>query len=131
MDTLNQVVAVVDDDESVCRALRRLLHSAGILASTFTSGQAFLDMLASAPSSVPSCVIVDFQMQGIDGLQLQRYLAPTGVPIIFCTATDDEAIRKKALARGAAGYLIKPLNSETLLTAVQLALGRPVEKPAN
>jgi len=130
MDSLNQIVAVVDDDESVCRALRRLLHSAGIRADTFTSAQAFLDMLSSA-TSLPSCVIVDFQMAGIDGLELQRRLAPTGVPIIFCTATDDEAIRKKALARGAAGYLMKPLNSETLLTAVQLALGRPFHGPAN
>lgn len=127
MNSLNQIVAVVDDDESVCRALRRLLHSAGIRADTFNSGQVFLDLLSASTFSLPACVIADFQMPGMDGLELQRHLAPTGVPIIFCTATDDEGVRKKALARGAAGYLMKPLDAEKLLTVVQLALGRPAE----
>jgi FixJ family two-component response regulator len=64
---------------SVCR-------SAGIEAEIFPDGEAFLGTLSSAASCRPACVIVDFQMPGIDGLELQRRLAPTGVPIIFLTA---------------------------------------------
>jgi FixJ family two-component response regulator len=131
MATPNPMIAIVDDDESVCRALKRLLHSFGMSANTFNSGQALLDLLSSATSPLPDCLIVDFEMQGIDGLELQRHLAPTGVPIIFHTATDDETVRKKALARGAAGYLIKPSDSAKLLTTVHLALGRPAEPRAD
>jgi FixJ family two-component response regulator len=67
-------------------------------------------------------VIVDFKMPGIDGLELQRRLAPTGVPIIFITGHDDPAVREKALARGAAGYLKKPFNAAALIRAVEKAL---------
>jgi FixJ family two-component response regulator len=118
----NQIVAVVDDDESVRRALKRLLHSVGVDAETFPSGEAFLATLSSAPSCLPACVLADFQMSGIDGLELQRRVAPTGVPIIFVTANDDPAVREKALAQGAAAYLAKPLNGAVLLRAVELAL---------
>jgi CheY-like chemotaxis protein len=61
-------------------------------------------------------------MSGIDGLELQRRVAPTGVPIIFVTANDDPAVREKALAQGAAAYLAKPLNGALLIRAVELAL---------
>jgi FixJ family two-component response regulator len=118
----NQIVAVVDDDESVRRALKRLLHSVGVEAETFPSGEAFLATLSSATSCRPACVIVDFQMPGIDGLELQRRLAQTGVPIIFLTANDDPAVRRKALAQGAAAYLTKPLNGAVLIRAVEMAL---------
>jgi FixJ family two-component response regulator len=122
MVNFNQIVAVVDDDESVRRALKRLLHSVGVEAKTFPSGEAFLGTLSSAASCRPACVIVDFKMPGIDGLELQRRLAPTGVPIIFITGHDDPAVREKALARGAAGYLKKPFNAAALIMAVEKAL---------
>jgi len=70
MVNLNQIVAVVDDDESVCRALKRLLHSVGIAAETFSSGEEFLGTLSSTASCRPACVILDFQMPGINGLEL-------------------------------------------------------------
>jgi FixJ family two-component response regulator len=63
----NQIVAVVDDDESVCRAIRRLLQSVGIEAETFSSGEEFLDTLSAIPSYRPSCVVLDIQMPGISG----------------------------------------------------------------
>jgi CheY-like chemotaxis protein len=67
-------------------------------------------------------VIADFQMPGIDGLELLRRMVRTGVPIIFITGNDDPAIRQKALARGAAAYLTKPLDGAVLIRAVQIAL---------
>ena len=119
----NQIVAVVDDDESVRRAIKRLLRSVGIKAETFSSGEEFLGALSSTASCQPACVILDFQMPGINGLELQRRLAPTGVPVIFITAQDDPAVRKKALASGAAGYLRKPFNDAKLVKTVEIALG--------
>jgi FixJ family two-component response regulator len=123
MVNLNQIVAVVDDDESVCRAIKRLLRSSGIKAETFSSGEEFLGTLSSTASLRPACVILDFQMPGINGLELQRRLAPTSVPVIFIIAQDDPAVREKALASGAAGYLRKPFNGVILVKAVEIALG--------
>ncbi|MFM0192438.1 response regulator [Paraburkholderia strydomiana] len=125
MATPQLTAAVVDDDESICRALKRLLSSFGIRADTFNSGEALLETLSSASSSLPGCLITDFEMPGIDGLELQRRLVPTGVPIIFVTATDDDAVRGKALARGAIGYLHKPFDSDLLMRTVWIALGLP------
>ncbi|MDN0077163.1 response regulator [Crenobacter sp. SG2303] len=116
-------VAVVDDDESVGRAIRRLLHSVGIDADTFSSGDEFLDTLASMPSYHPGCVILDIQMPGINGLEVQRRLAGSGVPVILITAHDDVAVRDQALALGAVGYLRKPFNDSILIKTVQAALG--------
>ena len=123
MVNLNQIVAVVDDDESVRRAIKRLLHSVGIGADTFSSGDAFLRTLSSIPSYRPACVILDILMPGINGLEVQRHLAPTSVPVIFITASDDLAVREMALASGAAGYLRKPFNDAILIKAVEVALG--------
>lgn len=62
-------------------------------------------------------------MPGIDGLELERRLAPTGVPVIFITGHDDPAVREKTLGSGAAGYLRKPFNDAILFKAVEIALG--------
>jgi len=123
MVNVNQLVAVVDDDESVCRAIRRLLHSVGIGADTFSSGDAFLSTLSSTPSARPACVILDILMPGINGLEVQRYLAASSVPVIFTTACNDLAVRETALASGAAGYLRKPFNDAILIKALEMALG--------
>jgi FixJ family two-component response regulator len=131
MVNLNQIVAVVDDDESVCRAIKRLLRSVGIKAETFSSDEEFRGTLSSTASYRPACVVLDFQMQGINGLELQRRLAPTSVPVIFITAHDDPAVREKAFASGAAGYLRKPFNDVILAKAVEIALGAtpiPIER---
>jgi FixJ family two-component response regulator len=119
----NQIVAVVDDDESVCRAIRRLLQSVGIEAETFSSGEELLDTLSAIPSYRPSCVILDIQMPGISGLEVQRQLAPIGVPIIMITAHDELAARQTALVSGAVAYLRKPLNGAILIKAVEMAVG--------
>ncbi|MFM0716987.1 response regulator [Paraburkholderia strydomiana] len=122
----NQIVAVVDDDESVCRAIKRLLHSAGIEAETFSSGDELLNMLSAIPSYRPACVILDIQMPGTGGLEVQRQLAPLGLPIIMITAHDELVVRQAALAAGAAAYLRKPFNAAILLKAVELAINGPL-----
>jgi len=122
MVNLNQIVAVVDDDESVRRAIKRLLHSAGIRADTFASGDEFLSMLSSIPSYRPACVILDIQMPGTNGPEIWRRLASTGVPVIFITEHDDLAVRKMAVASGAA-YLLKPFDDTIFIEAVEMALG--------
>jgi FixJ family two-component response regulator len=125
LGNLTQIVAVVDDDESVRRAIRRLLRSFGLEAETFVSGEAFLSTLSSASSAVFACVIADIQMPGIDRLELQRRVVQRGVPIIFVTGNEDAALREKALAQGAAGYLKKPVDGTMLIRAVEIASASP------
>ncbi|ASV99446.1 response regulator transcription factor [Paraburkholderia aromaticivorans] len=119
----SRIVAVVDDDESVCRSIKRLLLSAGIGAETFVSGEDFLDALSAIPSFFPDCVILDIQMPGINGLEVQRQLAPRALPVIIITAHDDITVRERAIASGATAYLRKPFNGSDLIKAVELALG--------
>ncbi|UXU89938.1 response regulator transcription factor [Burkholderia sp. S-53] len=123
MGNVKQFVAVVDDDESVGRAIKRLLRSVGIGADTFQSGDDFLDTLASMPSYRPACVILDIQMPGLNGLEVQRRLDGTGVPVIVITAYDDVAVREQALAAGAIAYVRKPFNDALLIKTVCAALG--------
>ncbi|MFM0630795.1 response regulator transcription factor [Paraburkholderia xenovorans] len=122
MATLNKIVAVIDNDESIARAIKRLLRSVGIKAESFSSGEEFLGTLSST-SGWPACVILDYELPGIDGLELQRRVAPTGVPIIFVTGHDDPAVRETALASGAAGYLEKPFDGRILIKTIKIALG--------
>jgi len=116
---------VVDDDESVSRAIKRLLRSIDVSADSFASGDAFLAVLASDPSYRPDCVILDVQMPGLDGLEVQRRLAGTGMPIIFITAHDEGDVRARALAAGALAYLRKPFDDEVFLRSVRTAIGAP------
>jgi FixJ family two-component response regulator len=115
-------VAVVDDDESVVRAVKRLLRSAGIRSDTFLSGDEFLGALAATPSYRPDCAVVDIQMPGLSGLEVLHSLAGV-IPIILITAYDDSGTRDRALAAGAVDYLRKPFNSALLIRAVRSALG--------
>jgi FixJ family two-component response regulator len=118
------LIAIVDDDESVCRAVRRLVRSLAIDAATFTSGQEFLDLLEAMPSFQPDCLILDVQMPGINGLELKDRLAVTGntIPVIFITAYDEVGVREKALAAGAVAFLRKPFNDELLIKTMGEAL---------
>jgi len=116
-------VAVVDDDASVGRAVKRLLRSVGIRADTFSSGDEFVDAISSMPSYRPGCVILDIQMPGLNGLEVQRRLAGTGIPVILITAHEDVDVREHAVASGAVGYLRKPFNGSLLIKTVQDALG--------
>jgi FixJ family two-component response regulator len=118
-------VVVVDDDESVSRAIKRLLRSIGVASESFSSGDAFLETLSSVPSYQPACVILDVQMPGLNGLEVQRRLAGTGMPIIFITAHDEIGVREQALAGGALAYLRKPFGDELLIKTVRAILETP------
>ena len=117
------LVAIVDDDESVCRALARLLRSLAMNPETFTSGQAFLDLLDAMPSFKPDCLILDLQMPGMNGLAVQDRLVKSGstIPVIFITAHDEVGAREKALSVGAIAFLRKPFNDELLIKTLREA----------
>jgi FixJ family two-component response regulator len=117
-------VAVVDDEESVRTALRRLCASAGLGVEVYGSGDEFL---ADLPSHRPDCVILDLHMPLLDGLETQarmRRVAPF-VPVIVITGYDTVESRQQAMAGGACGYFCKPVNGQVLLAAIAAAVGRP------
>jgi FixJ family two-component response regulator len=128
MSKVKPFVAVVDDDESVSRAIKRLLRSTGLAAETFKTGDEFLDMFESIPSYRPACIVLDIQMPGLNGLEVQQRLAGSGIPVIFITAHDEPGVRDQAFKSGAAGYLRKPFNDEVLIEAVRSAID-PAPKP--
>jgi len=117
------IVYIVDDDESVRRALKRLLHSAGMEARTFESGEEFLD---AELSERDACLIADVMMPGIGGVELQQELISRAseLPVIFITAFDSEETRLQVKSAGGIGYFRKPVDGDALLDAVRWALSR-------
>jgi FixJ family two-component response regulator len=114
------LIAIVDDDASVCEALESLLKSIGFRTASFTSARSFLD---SSEFPDVSCVVLDVSMPNMDGLELQRHLAGTHpIPIIFITAHRDEKTRERALRAGAIRFLNKPFSDEALIDSLQSAL---------
>ena len=126
-------MAIVDDDLSVCRAIKRLVNSMGMNAETFCSGQEFLDFLEAVPSYGADCVVLDVQMPGLSGLEVQERLAASNraLPVIVITAHETAETRESALAAGAIAFLRKPFDdclfARTLETALgcRLAMRRP------
>jgi len=116
------LVAVVDDEESVRTSLRRLFMAFELDAATFASGQEFLDALPSKP---PDCLVLDLQMPGLSGLDVQRRLAAGGirVPTIIITADDAPETRERCLSAGTAAYLCKPFDDCTLLATIARVVG--------
>jgi FixJ family two-component response regulator len=114
------IVAIVDDDASVRRALQRLIRSAGYIIQTFASAHEFL---GSLPTPRAACLVLDIQLPGMSGFDLQKRLAADGVgiPVIFITAYDTVANRTRAEESGAAGYLCKPVDETPLLDAIRRA----------
>jgi FixJ family two-component response regulator len=115
------LVAVVDDDASVRRALTRLLQSAGIRALTYASASEFL---GTGLSSAPDCVILDIHLGGMSGLELLSRLRELGhnLPVLIITAHDDAQAREAAARGGCAAYLRKPLDAKVLLEEVATAM---------
>ena len=115
------LISVVDDDESIRRTATFLIQSFGFQAAAFESAESFLK---SAQLHHTSCLVVDIQMPGMNGLKLQSELAAAGcgIPIIFITAYDNKETRQQAMQAGAVAFLGKPFNDEELLQAVRLAL---------
>ena len=118
---LQKLILIVDDDESVRRTTRLLIESYGFRAEVFESAEEFLK---SGELNGASCLIVDVQMPGMDGLQLQTRLAAIGrsIPIIFITAYDSKESRRRAMQAGAVAFLGKPFSDEQLLQTIRSAL---------
>jgi FixJ family two-component response regulator len=115
------LIAVVDDEESVRRALARMLTASHLDVDVFGSGQEFLDSLRTRR---PDCVLLDYQMPGLTGREVQRQLkeAQIRLPIIVVTAHDQPALREQCLADGAVAYISKPLQRERLLSLIDDAI---------
>jgi FixJ family two-component response regulator len=122
MSSDKPLIVIVDDDASVCRAMKRLVRALGMEAESFSSGQDFLDMMATLPSFHPACVVLDLQMPRMNGLEVQRRLAGSGLPVLFITAHDEMGARDRALAAGAVGFLRKPFNDEIFIRTLRAAL---------
>lgn len=119
MEIEKPVVAVVDDDSAVLKALTRLLRATGWEVLAFNSGQALLDHF---PGLRFDCLIVDVQMPGMGGFELKQRLGQRGcrAPVLFITAHDSPQSRATASQAGSLGLLIKPFSSTALLTALSL-----------
>jgi FixJ family two-component response regulator len=119
-------IVIVDDDESVCRAIKRLVRSLGMDAETFTSGQEFIAVLERMPSFDVDCVVLDVQLPGLNGLEVNERLAGfnSRLPVIFITAYDESGASERALASGAVAFLRKPFNDELLIETLRVALER-------
>jgi FixJ family two-component response regulator len=117
------IVFVVDDDVSVRESLELLIESEGWRANTFASAQEFLGF---PPAIVPSCLILDVSLPGLDGLELQKQLAAerSEMPIVFITGHGDVRKAVQAMKGGAVEFLTKPFNGEVLLSAIRQALER-------
>jgi len=114
------LVAVVDDEEPIRKALMRLMRSAGLGVETFASGAEFLKSLETRR---PDCVLLDLHMPQMDGFNVQAQLASkcAALPVIIVTGHDFPKARDRAMASGASAFLRKPVRDRTLLDAISAA----------
>jgi FixJ family two-component response regulator len=117
------LIAVVDDDDAIRRALSRLLRASNFEVVTFPTGQAFIDSLADRR---PVCVVLDYQMPGLTGGDVQRLLMLAGIHlrIIIMTAYDHSEIREECLGNGAVACLTKVDLQKHLIIAIEAAIAR-------
>jgi FixJ family two-component response regulator len=113
-------IAIVDDEESIRRALLRLMRSAGLAAECFSSGAEFLNSLAIRE---PRCVVLDLHMPGMSGFEVQALLAHSwpDLPVIVVTGHHTAETRAQALSTHPLAYLLKPIDDRLLLDAIGLA----------
>jgi FixJ family two-component response regulator len=116
-----RIVAIVDDDEAVGNAIEVLMRSMGLLARAFSSGDEFL---RSPELNRTGCLVVDFDMPKMNGLDLHSKLSRLGkeIPTVLITAYPSDDIRARALEAGVICYLPKPFNESDLLNCIQSAL---------
>src|SRR5437764_7007 len=119
-------VVVIDDEPSLRRAVGRLLRGAGYRVEELASAEEFL---AYRRPDTPACLVLDLQMPGVGGLELQRRLgeADTAPPIVFLTGHGDIPSTVRAMKAGAVDFLTKPFEDEDLLHAVRQGMARDVE----
>ena len=120
------VVIVVDDDASFRNFLSRLVSTIGLKAVLFASAE---DFLAAPPPDGPACLVLDVQMPGLSGLDLQRQLT-TGsrpLPIVFTTGHGDIPMTVEAMKAGAVGFLAKPFRNQDMIDAIKEGIARDRE----
>lgn len=119
-------IFLVDDDDSVRRALVRLIKSAGYQVQTFGSAREFLDK--GLPAGGPACLVLDVRMPGLSGPDLQRELqaAEAILPVVFISGHGDIPMSVRAMKAGAVDFLPKPIDGKNLLRAIEEALARSV-----
>jgi FixJ family two-component response regulator len=124
---MESVVYIVDDDDSVRRAMKRLIHSASMEVRTFASAQELLD--SECPNQ-NACMIVDIKLQGMSGLELYEELRARGsdLPVIFITGFDSPETREEAKKAGPAGYFRKPIDDQALLDSIEWVLAKQSSK---
>jgi FixJ family two-component response regulator len=115
-------IAVVDDEEPVRKALKRLLRAAGLEAEGYASGNEFL-----AARRRPDCVVLDLHMPVMSGQALLKQIRGMSerLPVVVITGHDTPETRDECLAAGAAAYLRKPLDDRLLFNAISAALSKP------
>ena len=116
-------IYILDDDESVLRALKLLMVSYGFAVDVFSSADEFFSVV---PNSAPGCLILDIHMTGLNGWETLRRLTETGSkrPVIVITADKDDRFKEKALKAGAVGFLQKPFEDHYLLHMVNQVLNK-------
>ena len=120
MELTNEIVYIVDDESSVGEALSTLLRANGKSVRTFTSGQDFVDC---ARGDSCACLILDLQMPGMGGLEVQKLISrKTSIPVIFLTGRGDIPSTVRAMQGGAVDFLTKPVDEEALLVSIDRAL---------
>jgi FixJ family two-component response regulator len=120
MGEASRSIAIIDDDPPVLKALSRLLRGRGLNPRTYGSARAFL---AALPDEWPDCLIVDFQMPEMTGLELQEHLTDRGIeiPTIVISAVGDSGVAAQCVAAGAVAFLSKPFESSSLFAAIDAA----------
>jgi FixJ family two-component response regulator len=115
-------IAVIDDDESTCRSMGRLLRAAHLQPVTYPSAESFL---TDTNRPMFACLVLDIQLTGMSGLELQQRLAAAKdvTPVVFITAQDDPAERAQAEASGCASYFSKTKSGTDILAAIRRAIG--------
>ena len=120
MTSNKKQIYIVDDDESVCRALKTLLMTYGFEVKAFNSAQSFFD---AVPNDEPGCLVLDIHMPGVDGWAMQKKILDSGSkrPVIFISAERKDDAVDRALKVGALGFLQKPVNGQTLVDLINVA----------
>ena len=115
------MIYVIDDDESVRKAFKRLLRSVNLEVETFASAEEFLQ---SQKADKNSCIVIDIRMPGLTGFDLQRRLMVQGsrIPVIVISASEDAQVREQARELGAVAFFRKPIDDQALLDAIMWAI---------